>query len=116
MKHRKIMISSLTVATAMLSMSVNAATRTDGLNACAQAAVTELGERQNSELGYSLSPDSMTSGARMKHRELFHLDITKPGSDTVVARIDCVVDRKARVRDLIKVPIDGEDAIVRANS
>ena len=116
MKHRKIMIGSFAVATAILSMSVNAATRTDGLTACAKAAVFDLGEQQDMELGYSLSSDSITSGVRLEHREVFHLDITKPDSNTIVARVDCIVDRKAKVRGLIKVPIDGKEAIVRANS
>jgi hypothetical protein len=115
MKHSKILISSCAVAATLFTLSVNAATRTDGLKACAKAAVTELGVQENTSLDYSLSADTTTSGIRLKHRETFHLDITNPDDDSVVARVDCVVDRKARVRNLIEVPIDGDNAIVRAS-
>lgn len=115
MKHSKILISSCAVAAAMFTLSAVAATRTDGLNACAEAAVTELGMQENAALDYSLSTDTTSSGVRLKHREVFHLDITNPDDDTVVARVDCVVDRKARVQNLIEVPINGDNAIVRAN-
>jgi hypothetical protein len=115
MKHSKILISSCAVAAVMFSLNINAATRTDGLKACAEAAVTELGMQENASLDYSLSADTTTSGIRLKRREMFHLDITNPDDDSVVSRIDCVVDRKARVKNLIEVPIDGDSAIVRAN-
>ena len=42
--------------------------------------------------------------------------LRNPENDAIVARVDCTVDRKARVRDLKEVPLDGEDAIVRAES
>lgn len=116
MKHRKILIGTCTVAAAMLSMGANAATRADGLNACAQAAVTQLGNEQNTAIDFSLSPETRTSGTRLKSRELFHLDLRNRENDAIIARVDCTVDRAANVRDLKTIPIDGEDAIVRADS
>lgn len=116
MKHRKILIGSCTVAAAMLSMGANAATRAEGVSACAQAAVERLGQEQEMAINYSLSPETTTSRIRLKSRELFHLDLRNPENDAIIARIDCVVDRAAKVRELKEVPIKGGDAIVRADS
>lgn len=116
MKHRNIFIGTCTVAAAMLSMGANAATRADGLNACAQAAVTQLGKEKETAIDFSLSPETRTSSTRLKSRELFHLDIRNPENNAIVARVDCTVDNSANVRDLKTVPIDGKDAFVRADS
>lgn len=116
MKHRRILIGTCTVAAALLAMGANAATRTDGLNACAQAVVENLGNRQDAAINYRLSPETTTSNIKLKSRELFYLDLRNPETDAIIARVDCTVDRKARVRDLKEVSVDGEDAIVRAES
>lgn len=116
MKHRKIYIGAISVAAATLSMGANAATRADGLNACAQAAVAQLGNEQEAPIDYSISPESTTADIKLKNLELFHLDLRNPENDAIVARIDCTVDRAAKVRDLKKVPVNGKDAFVRADS
>jgi hypothetical protein len=116
MKHTSKLIGSCVLATTILATGAHAATRTDGLNACAKAAVAELGSRHNADLDYSLSADTRASGVKLKNRELFHLDISNPQNDEVIARVDCYVDKEANVRDLKKVPLDGKDAIVRAES
>ena len=116
MSHRKVVISGCAVVATIFSLSVNAATRTDGLNACAQAVVTKLGDAQSVPINFSLAPETETSGIRLKNREIFHMDFLNPGSDKVIAKVDCTVDRKANIRSLKYVPLDGKDAVARADS
>ena len=92
-----------------------AASRAEGLNACAAAVVTDIGSSQGSPLDFSMSTDSDMSSVKLGQREVFHLDIRSPETDVVVARADCIVDRKARVRKVINVPLDAQDADVRSN-
>lgn len=116
MKHKNIMIGGVTMAAAIFSMAANAATRADGLNACAQAAVIQLSSEKEMAINFSLSPETRMSSTRLKSLELFHLDLRNPVNDVIVARVDCTVDRAANVRNLKTIPIDGDDAIVRADS
>lgn len=115
MNHLKMITAGCAIALSVTSLdSLASATRTDGLNACAEAVVTELGNSKGSPMGFSLSPDSDMSSQRLARREIFHLDIRNPDTEAVMARIDCVVDQKGRVRKVIDVPLDGPDAERRA--
>ena len=116
MKHSKRMIGSCMVAAAMVSMNLAAATRTDGWHACAGAAVTAMEMERDVAMDYSLSTDTRKSSAKLGRNEMFHLDIRNPKNDEVISRFDCTVDRNGTVRDLQVVPVNGEDAIVRAES
>ena len=116
MNHKKILFNSCAVAVTIFSLNVNAATRTDGLNACAQAVVSKLGDAQSMPINFSMSPETEISGVKLKNREVFHMDFTDPGDDKAVAKVDCTVDRRANVRALRYVPLDGKDASARADS
>lgn len=115
MNNLKILTAGCVIAFSMTSLNALAsATRAEGLNACAEAVVTELGTSQGSPIDFRVSPDSDKSLEKMRRRETFHLDIRSPETDVIVARIDCVVDQKARVRKVIDVPLDALDAEKRA--
>ncbi len=115
MNHLKMLTAGCAIALSVTSLdSLASATRTEGLNACAEAVVTELGNSKGSPIDFRLSSDSDTSGKKLNRRETFHLDIRNPEDDAIVARIDCVVDRRARVQKVIDVPLDGPDAEQRA--
>ena len=116
MKHTKKIICTGAIAAIMFSTGSIAATRTDGLNACASAAVAEISISQDAAPNFSLTPESSISRAKLNRRELFHLDLRNPSTDEVLARVDCTVDQRARVIDLKEVPLEGKDAVARSES
>jgi hypothetical protein len=87
-----------------------------GLEACAEAMVNDLAANQGKPMVYNLSPKSKSGKTGLGHREVFHLDAMSPDGGVVVARMDCVVNSKAEVTKLTVVPLDGEDARIRATT
>jgi hypothetical protein len=84
------------------------------LEACATSWVARLAEDQGAPMVFNLDPESDVRGRSLSRREVIHLDATDPVSRQVVARVDCVVDGRARVRELITVPLDAPDARLRS--
>lgn len=116
MKHGKILTIGYVMAVTLAPLSVNAATMETGLDACADALVTELADDTGNPVNYRVSPESDISGSRLKQTEVIHLDVHDPESEEVVARADCVVSRQGKVRRLISVPLEAADAAERASS
>jgi hypothetical protein len=116
MNNSKILTMGCAVAIAVAPFSVKAATLKDGLDACASAVVSELASSNGAPLDYRMSEDSHASNSRLRVREIIHLDVLDPQSNEVVARADCVVDSRARVKKVVSVPLDEPDAAMRAVS
>jgi len=116
MNNSKILKVGFAMVISLAPYSVKAATMEKGLDACADALVSELASSNGAPLDYSLSPESDASGSRLKRREMIHLDARDPNSQEVVARADCVVDNKGKVRRLVSVPLNAADAAERAAS
>ena len=116
MNNRKLLTIGCALAISVAPFSVQAASRQAALDACADAMVSVLAVENGNPLGYRMNPESDGSTARMRKRETFHLDARDPASQEVVARADCVVDERGRVRRLVDVPLSAEDAIVRSAS
>ena len=75
-----------------------------------------LARNKAAETAYRLDQDLPASSRRVGEVEMFHLDARDPVSEEVVARADCWVNRRAKVKRLVPVPIDAEDAEKRAAS
>ena len=116
MKHSKLMKTGLVLALSAATFQANAKTYEAGLNACAEAMVSDLAASQGAPMVYNLSSESDSNSKKMHRREVFHLDAMSPDGEIVVARMDCVVNGRAKVVRLISVPLDGEDARVRATT
>lgn len=116
MNNSKIFVAGCAIAVSMVSLGTQAATHNDGLDACAAAVVSELGNAQGAAMKYSMAPGSDTSNVKLKRREVFHMDIRDPQTQEIIARADCIVDENAAVRKLKNLPIDAKDAVVRADS
>lgn len=115
MNNLKVLTIGCAVAFSMSSLdTLAAATRAEGLNACVEAAVTELSSSQGSPVDFSIAPGSEMSLQKLKRREKFHLDIRSPETDDIVARADCIVNQNAQVRTLIDLPLDARDAEERS--
>lgn len=116
MNNSKILTMGCAVAIALAPFSVKAASLQDGLDACASAVVDELATSNGAPIDYSMSEDSRASKSRSRMTETYHLDVRDPSSDEVVARADCIVDSRARVRKVVTLPLDEPDAAQRAAS
>ena len=116
MNNSKILTMGCAAAIALAPYSVKAASLQDGLDACASAVVGELANSNGAPLEYTVSEDSSVSASRLKVRETIHLDVRDPKSNEVVARADCVVDSRARVKRVVSVPLHEPDAAKRAVS
>ena len=114
-KHRMIKIGFALAITAV-PFYANAMSLEAGLKACADAMVKDLAEKQGSPMLYNLDPESTAGNKRMGSREVFHMDAYDSKGDEVVARVDCTVNKRAEVTRLIVVPLDSEEARVRATT
>lgn len=114
-KHRMIRIG-FALAMVAVPFYLQAGTKQAGLEACAEAMVGDLASSQGAPMVYNLNPDARKDRGRLHRREVFHLDALDPKDDAVIARVDCVVNHKAEVTRLIPVPLEGEDARVRATT
>lgn len=110
MNKKSIVVLGSALALSVSPFSASAYTAEKALNACAAALTAEM---SGAELAYSIDENSY-SNTRLKGIETFHLDARDPDSDEVVARADCVVDRRANVKQLKTLPLDAEDAKERA--
>jgi hypothetical protein len=116
MNKRNVMKTGFLLALAAVPFHANALTRDAGLKACADAMVNDLASRQGAPLVYNMDPSSKGGTKSLGRQEVFHLDAFDPAGERIVARMDCTVNRDAQVTRLIKVPLDGEDARVRATT
>ena len=116
MNNSKILTMGCAVAIALAPFSVKAASLHDGLDACASAVVNKLATSNDAPLDYSISEDSHASKLPLRGLETFHLDVHDPNGDEVIARADCVVDARARVKRVVTLSLDEPDAAQRAAS
>lgn len=116
MNNRKILSIGCALALPTMPFHVSAMSSQAGLEACAEAMVEDLAAEQGEPMVFNLDPESKSGHKRLGRREVFHLDAMSKDGGEVVARVDCVVNNKARVTQLIEVPLDGEDARVRATT
>lgn len=104
------------LALSLVPFSANAVTETKALEACADALAGEISGDTGVETAYRLDQDLPESSRRLGQVEVFHLDAHDPESQEVVARADCWVSRSAKVKRLVPVSLDAEDAKTRAAS
>lgn len=116
MRKNRILKTGLVLAIASVSVLGHAASQQAGLEACAEAMVNDLARNQGAPMVLNLDPESTIGTRKLSSRDVFHLDAYDPENDKVVARTDCVVDKRANVIRLIEVPLDGPEARIRATT
>lgn len=116
MNKRKMIKTGIVLAIAMVPLHAYAVSRQAGLEACAEALVNDMADNQGSPMAFNLDTSSNGGKKKLGRREVFHLDAINPEDEEVVARMDCFVNNKAEVKRLIRLPLDGEDARVRATT
>ena len=101
----------LALALVLAPLTANAMTAENAIEACFDA----LGDKM--ELGEMVfNAEDFGGATRLREFEMFHLDARGATSDEIVARADCVVDSRAKVRRIKVLPLDAADAGERAFS
>lgn len=114
MNKLKSMASGCVLAMTLTPLNAAAATSQTALDACASALVADLSSARGVAMEYSLGDSLKAPRYRLDNSERFHLDVLDPRTSEVVARADCWVDSRARVRKITEVPLDAGDAEERA--
>ena len=114
MKNVKALSLACALAAAAAPVTAAAVTERSVLEACTNAALAELPGFSTEVTSYRLDPNSEHSDRRLDRGGVFHIDLRDPESRDVVARVDCHYDRRAGIRELIRVPLTADDASLRA--
>lgn len=114
MNNRKVISLGFALAVSALPLQAHAIPSKYGLDACVKAMVEDLSETNGVPIEFQTDPDSKAGRSRLGRREVFHLDARDSKTNEVVARVDCVVNERAEVRELITMPLAAEDASVRS--
>ncbi len=98
------------LALSLAPFTASAYTAETAMNACAEAFTAEI---TGEELAWRLDEETDVDG-RLNGSQILHRDARDPETNEVVARADCVVDSRARIKRLTTIPIDAKDASERA--
>ena len=104
--NRKATVLAAATLVAALSPSVSfAATEAKALQRCVRALTEELNEKNGAPVKVIIDEASSNSTRKLLETSVFHMDAADAESGAVVARIDCVVDKTARVRYIRELPL-----------
>jgi hypothetical protein len=114
MKARKTLAMMCAAATSFIHLGADAASGMDALEACASALAREMSTAQGAGIQVRISDDSVAPSRRLDARAIYHLDARDPRSNEIVAKADCAVDSRARVKSLVRLPDDAPEAAERS--
>jgi hypothetical protein len=114
MNYRKILVVTSALSLGLASVSGHATTRKAGLNACADALAVDLGNGREQAPEVRFDARSDRSARRLASRNTVYLDASDPESGGIVARYDCVLNARAEVLELVRLPLDAADARSRS--
>ena len=110
MNIRKTVFTGITAAMSLAPFYAQANTGQIGLQACAEALVSELSTSNGSQVSYQVDDTLDNFDTKLKKREVISLFATDAQSQELVSRMDCVVDKWGRVIRLDQLPLDVKEA------
>jgi hypothetical protein len=110
MNSKKKLFTKCAIAIAMVPFNASATTAQAGLEACADALVTELSIDNGSEVSYRLDSANEDFDRKLRTPERISLYARDPHSSELVSRMDCFISRKGRVIRLTKMPLVDVDS------
>ena len=110
MNSKKKFLFKCTLAVALAPFNTYATTGHAGLEACADALVSELSTTNGTSVSYKLDPANEGFDRKIRSIEQFSLYARDPQSSKVVSRMDCVINEKGRVIRLTNMPLNAEDS------
>ncbi len=106
MNSKKRLFAKCALAITMVPFNASAATAQAGLEACADALVTELSMDNGSDVSYRLDSANEGFDRKLRTTERISLYARDPHTSELVSRMDCFVSSKGRVIRLTKMPLD----------
>ena len=106
MKARNALAMIFAVGTVFAHTGAEAASGEAGLNACITELAKEISESQGSGVDVRLDEDTRASKRRLERTTTFFLDARDPSNEEVVAKVNCTVDRWAKIRKFVVLPED----------
>ena len=110
-KKRFLMTSALAIS--MVPFHTHAITSQAGLEACADALVSELSKSNGTAVSYTLDSASDRFSGKIKSVENISLYARDPQSSELVSRMDCLINSRGRVVRLTNIPLDSEETTNR---
>ena len=93
-----------------------AATSAKAVEACAAAIETYFEEKQTTSLKLELDQSAIDQDRRLERLTVFELDAFNAVDRSVVGRFTCTVNNRARVTNLVPLPLGRPDAESRGRS
>ena len=109
MNSKKRLFVKCTLAMAIVPFHAHAITAQTGLEACADALVSELSTSNGTAVSYRLDSANEGFDRKMHSLERISLYARDPQSNELVSQMDCVVNRKGRVIRLTDIPLDAAE-------
>jgi len=94
---------------ALVPFHAHATTARTGLEACADALVSELSISNGSDVSYRLDLDTADFDRKLQSPERISLYARDPQSSELVSKMDCVVNSRGRVIRLTNMPMDAAE-------
>jgi hypothetical protein len=109
MNSKKRIFAKCTLMMALVPFHTQASSGHIGLEACADALVSELSASNGSAVNYQLDPANEDMDRKLQSLELFSLYARDPSSSELVSRMDCVVNNNGKVIRLTNKPLSDEE-------
>ena len=109
MNSKKKFLIKCTVAMSMAPFHTHATTGQAGLEACADALVSELSISNGTAVSYQLDSANEGFERKMQSLELISLYARDPQSSELVSKMDCVVNSRGRIIRLTNMPLDAAE-------
>lgn len=107
---KRIVFVACAVAAAGFHPGAEAASGRDGFEACVSALARQISEAQGAGVNVRISEDSRVPAGRLDRRNTYFLDARDVQDSDRVVKADCVVDARAEVKSLVRLPEDAPAA------
>lgn len=111
---KRILFVACAVAAAGIHPGAEAASGQDGFEACVAALAKEISEAQGAGVNVRISEDSRVHARRLDRRNTYFLDAHDARDRDLVVKANCVVDARAEVKSLVRLPADAPEAAERS--
>jgi hypothetical protein len=90
-----------------------AATNARAVEACAAKIETYFEDKQTADLNLKIEQSALDRNRRLARLTVFELDAFNASDQSVVGRFSCTVNNRAKVIDLVALPLAQPDAEIR---
>lgn len=111
---KRILFVACAVAAAGIHPGAEAASGQDGFEACVTALAREISETQGAGVNVRISEETRVRARKLDRRNVYFLDAHDAQGSDLVVKADCIVDDRAEVKSLVRLPADAPEAAERS--